>query len=100
MIAKGCTCKNSFPIPYEKEEIATLFITYQQDKETVIEKSITDCTFEDGMVSVYLSQEETLSFEDDVIIKVQIRGRLNNGAATKSKIMETYTDYVLKKEVI
>lgn len=100
MIAKGCTCKNSFPIPYTKDEIATLFVTYQQSKETVIEKSITDCTFEDGMVSVYLSQEETLSFKDDVVIKIQLRVKLNNGAATKSKIVETYTDYVLKDDVI
>lgn len=100
MIPKGCTCKNFFPIPHAEDEVATLFVTYQQKKETVVEKDITDCTFEDGMVSVNLSQEETLSFEDNVPIKIQLRARLNNGAATKSKIMETYTDFVLKDDVI
>lgn len=100
MIPKGCTCKNSFPIPHVRDEVVTLFITYQQNKETIVEKNIADCTFENGMVSVYLSQEETLRFKDDVVISVQIRARLTNGAATKSEIIETYTDYVLKKEVI
>lgn len=100
MIAKGCTCKNSFPIPYTEEEIAALFVTYQQNNTTVFEKKLADCTFENGNLSVRLSQEETLLFEDNATIRIQVRVRLKDGTATKSNIIETYADSVLKGDVI
>lgn len=100
LIPRGCTCKTSFPIPYRAEDILALFITYQQNKITKVEKELSECTFEDGKVSVNLSQEQTLSFEVLVPIRVQIRVRLKDGTATKSTIMETYTDEVLKGGVI
>ena len=100
MIAKGCTCRNTFSIPYAKSEIAAIFITYHQRGVTKVEKTIDDCTFTDGKAQVDLSQEDTLKFDDDAIIKIQIRIRLNNGIVTKSQIVETYTDNVLKDGVI
>lgn len=100
MIPKGCTCKNTFPFPYAKEEVATIYITYQQDGETIIEKDIDNCEFAEGKVSVKLTQEESLKFNDDTIVKVQIRCRLNNGAVIKSNIMKSHTDEILKSGVI
>lgn len=100
LIARGCTCENFFSIPYEQDEIAAIFITYQQRGITKVEKTIDDCTFTAGKVRVSLSQEDTLKFDDDAIIRIQIRIRLNNGIVTKSQIVETYTDNVLKDGVI
>ena len=100
VIPRGCTCRNSFKFPYVEENVETLFITYQQNKITKVEKQLSDCTFEDGKVCVHLGQDNTLSFEENVPIKVQIRVKLTDGSATKSKIMETYTDTVLKEGVI
>lgn len=100
LIAKGCTCDHSFTIPYAQGDIVAIVITYQQKGITKVEKTIDDCTFEDGKVQVHLSQEDTLKFEDDAIIKMQIRIRLNSGLVTKSGIVETYTDNALNNEVI
>ena len=100
MIAKGCTCEHSFTIPYAQSDIAAIVITYQQKGATKVEKSIDDCTFTDGKIHVKLTQEDTLKFDDDAIIKAQIRIRLHNGFATKSNIVETYTDSVLNNGVI
>ena len=100
MIAKGCTCKNTFSIPFAESEIKVIFITYQQKGKTVIEKSLPDCTFSDGKVSVVLTQEDTLLLAENEYIEIQIRVRLHDGTLTKSKIVETYTDKVLKNEVI
>lgn len=100
LIAKGCTCENAFSLPYDQSEIAALVITYQQKGVTKVEKTIDDCTFTAGKVHVSLSQEDTLKFDDDAIIRIQIRIRLNNGIVTKSQIVETYTDNVLKDGVI
>ena len=100
MISKGCTCKHTFAIPFTENQISAIFITYQQDQVTKIEKELSDCEFADGTVSVKLSQEDTLKFDDNAIIKIQIRVKLISGAVTKSEIIETFTDDVLKDGVI
>ena len=101
IIPKGCTCKNSFDFPYSQQEVTTLFITYKQNKVVINEKALEDCVFEsNGKIAVNLSQEQTLRFEDDVPIKVQIRATLRNGAAIKSNVLEAFTDIVLKEGVI
>lgn len=100
MIPKGCTCENSFSVPFLEENVACLRITYKQNGVIKIEKNLEDCTFKNGKVYVALTQEDTLKLDDKGIIKIQIRGRLEDGAATKSNIIETYTDEVLCNEVI
>jgi hypothetical protein len=100
LIAKGCTCDNSFSIPYEKEEVAAIVITYRQKGVTKVEKTLADCTFSEGQVHVSLTQEDTLKFEDESVVQMQIRVRLKSGLVTKSRVMETYTDTVLNGEVV
>ena len=100
MISRGCTCKNIFSFPYLAEEVELLYITYQQRFKTVVEKTLAECTIEDNKLVVMLSQEDTLQFDSAVPIAIQIRVKLVNGAVTKSKVIETYTDLLLKNEVI
>ena len=100
MIAKGCTCKNTFSIPFAESDIKSIFITYTEKGKTIVEKTLDDCVFSENSVSVILTQEDTLKFANHEFVKVQIRVRLNNGTLTKSKIVETYTDTILKNEVI
>ena len=100
MICKGCTCRNIFSLPFNENDIDVLFITYQQNGKTVFEKTKDDCEFTDGHVSVLLTQEDTLKLLNESIVKIQIRLKLVNGTVTKSRVIETYTDIVLKNEVI
>lgn len=100
MIAKGCTVKNTFTIPFSETEIETIFITYGQKGEVVLEKSLADCTFDNGAVSVDLLQEDTLKFCDCAGVQIQIRVKLTNGTATKSNILHVFTDELLKDGVI
>ena len=96
MIPKGCTGKNHFRFPDSKDDVETIYITYVQNGNVVIEKNIDDCSFSEGKVSVNLSQKETLMLTDKTAIKAQIRTRLKNGVVTKSNIVEARTDYLLK----
>ena len=100
MIAKGCTCRNTFTIPYGETEVEVLYITYCQKKEIVLEKTLEDCVFDEGVVRVELSQEDTLKFCDCSSVQIQIRAKLISGAATKSNIIQTTTDEILKDGVI
>jgi hypothetical protein len=100
MIPKGCTCVNRFTFPYPEKDVEALFITYQQDRKTVFEKQLSDCVFDEDSISVKLTQEDTLKLKDDGTIQIQIRVRLYSGSVVKSEIIKTYTDAVLKEEVI
>ena len=100
IIPKGCTAKNSFTLPFKEEEIEVLYITYQQSGKTVIEKTLADCSFADNKVLVKLSQEETILFDTNRIIRIQIRIRLKDGTVTKSNVITSTTDILLKTEVI
>jgi hypothetical protein len=100
MISKGCTCKNIFTLPFNREDVQVIYITYQQDRKTIFEKDINQCEFSDGTVSVNLTQEDTLKLNDNSTVEIQIRLKLADGSATKSQIIETYADEVLKNGVI
>lgn len=100
IIPKGCTVVNTFTVPFNREDIDVIYITYQQSGRTIIEKTVSDCVFRDGKILVDLSQEDTLLFNNSYIIQIQIRIRLKNGVATKSNIINVNTDELLKKGVI
>ena len=100
MIPRGCTCENSFSLPFNQEEIESLCITYKENEEIRLKKYLDDCIFKDGKIYVALSQEDTLKFDDNASIKIQIKIKLKDGTVTKSKKIETYTDEVFCNEVI
>lgn len=100
MISKGCTVGNTFTVPFTKEEVEVLYITYQQRGKTVIEKTLDDCSFGDGFISTGFTQEQTLLFESSIRVCIQIRARLKDGTATKSNIIETDVDKLLKDGII
>lgn len=100
MIGKGCTCINTFSIPFKKDELKEIVITYRQSGEIVFEKKLCDCSFSDNVAIVHLQQEDTLKFDSSKVIKIQLKVKLGNDSVVKSKIIETVTDEVLNEEVI
>lgn len=100
MILTGCTCKHTFTIPCDKDDICAMYITYRQNGKTVLEKTLTDCELTAGKVCVPLTQEDTLAFQDETCVKIQLKLKRNDGTVMKSKIIDTYSDVVFNKEVI
>ena len=100
MIEKGCTCKNTFTLPFVEDEVKAVRITYSQNDKVLFQKELCDCAFSDGEVSVDLNQEDTLKFDSSQIIKIQLKVKLTSDAVVKSNIIETITDEVLCCEVI
>lgn len=100
MIPRGCTVQNSFTFPFESSEVEALYITYVQLGSVVFEKTLADCLIGGGVLTTDLSQEDTLKLLTGQKIQIQIRVRLTDGRATKSNILETKTDDVLKDGVI
>ena len=68
----------TFELP-EAITISALYITFQQNRQTVLEKDLTAVTYdkENGIITLPLSQEDTLLFSELEPVWVQLRLRDN-----------------------
>lgn len=97
---RGTTPKHTFTTDIDLSAAEVLYITYQQDGETILEKSKEDITVSPDKLEVELTQEETLAFEEYNDVRVQIRARFGDGSAVASNIMEAPAYEILKEGVI
>lgn len=123
MIIRGTTPYHSFIIPLIKEEIDTIYVTYLQNDEVVLEKSkedmdivnlvdlldedmeIEDLTEEEqssSQVEIHLTQEDTLAFNfypaaKKNIAVIQIRVKTLDGEAYGSDPIRERIMGVLKE---
>ena len=96
MIHVGCTEDHRFLVPYAAEEVSSLFVTYQQSGVTVLEKTLSDCTIEDGQLVVTLNREETLQLQQLAAVRMQISGVLMDGTDFISDVVRTVTGEYLR----
>lgn len=80
--------------------IKTLQIIYQQHGETVLEKSLDDCAFDDADAIVALTQEETFLFTTDYEATVQVRILTKEGEAISSDVKIFEVEESLSEEVL
>ena len=69
----GTTPKHIFKIPLDASQIKTVHIAYAQQDELVLVKTESDCELNGNTVTVKLSQEDTLKFNENTMAKVQLR---------------------------
>lgn len=97
---RGTTPIHRFTFDYPKETVNAIYITYKQNGQLRIEKSKEDIAFEDGYISVKLSQEDTLRFTNVGNLEMQIRFTDTQGNAYASNIITVPVDRILKEGVI
>ena len=75
----------TFELP-EAITISALFITFQQNERNVLEKSLSDVTYDEetGIISLPLTQEDTLAFnaQEPLWVQLRLRDNLDNAAAS------------------
>lgn len=91
---RGTTSRQEFDTDIDLSN-ATVFITYSQSGETVVEKTGADVVFENGSLITNLTQEDTLKFKRGAIM-IQIRYVLEDGTAGASDIIAATIDDILK----
>lgn len=125
MITRGTTPYHSFVLPLKTEDISQVYITYLQNNEVVLDKSISDVEIADieneyenasmnepledfepsCELTIHLTQEDTLKFhfypaaEKNVAV-VQIRVLTTEGEAYASEPIHERIFGVLKEGVI
>ena len=125
MITRGTTPYHSFVLPLKTEDISEVYITYLQNREIILDKSISDATIididdeyenasmneplEDFVPSceltIHLTQEDTLKFHfypaaEKNIAVIQIRVLTTEGEAYASEPIHERIFGILKDGVI
>ena len=100
MIIPGTTPTHVFTVPFKADIIEKLEIVYAQSGKAVVTKNIDACKISGNEISVTLTQEDTLSFEDEENIAIRVRVLTNEGEALASNIIHTYCGIRLSNEVL
>lgn len=97
---RGTTPTHVFTLPFETALVKAVKVTYVHDGATVLVKENQDCTMEGSTVTVKLTQEETLLFENNQLVQIQLRVLLQNGDALRSVVYHCHTGVLLDDEVM
>lgn len=99
-VIRGTTPTLSFKIPFGTELLAEGYITLAQNNEEVLSKQLCDCNLKDDIISVRLTQTETLELNSDCTTQIQLRVRTVEGEALASQIITVSTHRILRDGVI
>lgn len=99
---RGTTPVLEFTLPFDTELLEEAYVTISQRGAVVIEKSIDECTLKHTMLSVRLSQEETLELiaQRNLRVEIQLRVLTRDGEALASNIETVDVGRILKDGVI
>ena len=81
-------------------EASVLFVTYQQNGETIFEKTLEDCEITEEDVTVHLTQEETLALSNTQLVQIQIRVGFPDGSRLASNVVKAPAGKILKDGTI
>ena len=99
---RGTTPILEFTLPFDTDLLEEAYVTISQRGAVVIEKSIDECTLKRDMLSVRLSQEETLELiaQRNLRAEIQLRVLTRDGEALASNIETVDVGRILKDGVI
>ena len=100
---RGTTPTLTFNTDVDLTGADRLYITFQQNGKTVLEKSLEDMTVTPTTITLTLTQADTLAFENSrnaPEVLIQIRAGWLAGDAIASDIMYTTVNRLLKDGVI
>lgn len=88
----GTTPTHTFTLPLETDLCKEIRIIYAQDDQVVLVKTLSQCNAEGNVVTVRLSQEDTLRFNCKKLVQIQVRVLTKNDEALASfiKLVDPY----------
>ena len=97
---RGTTPTHEFTTDTDLTSADVIYLTYKQGNHTVLELEKDRMTVTAESLSVTLTQEETLSFDQSLNFNIQIRARFPDQSAVASNIMNATAEAILKDGVI
>lgn len=93
---RGTTPVLEFELPFDVTELSELYVSIAQNRRIVIDASLSRCRADEKIISLQLTQAETLALKHGIDCEIQIRCRTKDGSALASEMFRTSTDRILK----
>lgn len=100
MSRRGTTPTHTFELPFDTSLIKDITISYVQREVILFKKRIGDCTFKDNVITLDLSQEETLKFDKSLLLKIQLKVLFIDDRVDASYEIVTPVDDIYDEEVM
>ena len=104
MFFPGETITHNFVIPFMKNDIAKVIVTYKQNDHIILEKTITsgfeEIDNEKVSFDIAFSQSESLSFQDDSDYTVQLNVLAKSGSRHASHELHGFNGAQYLREVV
>lgn len=97
---RGTTPTHRFQIPFHTDEVRKLRVWYKQDDELLVTKTEEDAEMEGNVIKVTLTQEETLKFKENKMVKLQLKVKTVTGATPATPVIKLDPQEVLDDEVL
>lgn len=97
---RATTPTHIFALQFDTSLLQEIRITYQQNGNTVLQKTEADCTLTGSEIKVMLTQEETLLFAPDERVSIQLRVLTTTGRVMASEIKKVFARACLDEEVM
>lgn len=81
---QGTTPTHLFNLPFETSMIEAVRIVYEQNKKIILVKE--ECTMNENSLELKLTQEETLQFDENIPVRIQLHIRTKTDDAYASKV--------------
>lgn len=96
----GTTPTHTFTIPFEKELVTDLRITYTQKKKKILTKYLKDVEIVGNDINITLTQEETFNFKEKEMVFVQLKIKTVDDQVFNSDLILMRVEPALDNEVI
>lgn len=96
MIIRGTTPKLEFILPFNADQLESIFVTLVQSDGVVIEKVKKDIICEGNKISFRMTQSDTLKLKAEETVEIQIRAKTVDGEAIASCIINERASRILK----
>lgn len=94
---RGTTPTLTFTLPMDCSELQEAYVTFVQNGNIVLDKSLVSCQQELNKLIIKLTQTETLKLVGNELTEVQLRVKTKDGTALASKIWKVETGRILKE---
>lgn len=101
MTIPGTTPTHIFKIKSNLDitSIKKLLVVYAQDEKVLFEKTENDCEITENEIKVRLSQEETLLFDFEKFVEIQLQILTHGNDSLKSRVIKFTVGECLRCEV-
>ena len=97
---RATTPTHIFALPFDTSTLQEVRVTYVQNKEIILTKTEADCTLDGAEIKIRLTQEETLLFEGERRVEIQLRILTKDGQVMASDIMKVWANSCLDEEIL